>query len=432
VLRFALVAFFQHAYHYSTTTTRRIIPEREREKERVAMRLLSSSLTTLTKTTLSSFGRLSRRRFRRLSTSSSRFVQRRNDDKIQTRNNGALFFAMMSPVVVLIDGGSGGGATMMTTTTQFVMRMGVDATLAASIALAAMHSYARSNDDDDDLDENDDDENENDLRTRWTVASLVALLPVFGVVSWILPRVSVGSWEVEETSEEEAKRQKRCALYAAMYLASYAAFGGFDVTRKETWVVTALSFAHFQIESPFGALKKRNAKEEQDETGTFAIEEIAASLKASVLGGASSNSSSSGSNSRSSSSNRSSSVTGAEKRRDAERSNSSFAKHLGEYLGELQVQLRNLPMDVEEGRIRAQIEREIDATEQMLEREKSIASDEIEKWDRKWMLRRMKKPELIETCKRNGIKGYSRLNKMDIVEMIEKFEEQEEASVEEA
>ena len=398
------------------------------------MRLLSSSLTTLTKTTLSSFGRLSRRRFRRLSTSSSRFsVQRRNDDKIQTRrNNGALFFAMMSPVVVLIDGGSGGGATMMTTTTQFVMRMGVDATLAASIALAAMHSYARSNDDDDDdLDENDDDENENDLRTRWTVASLVALLPVFGVVSWILPRVSVGSWEVEETSEEEAKRQKRCALYAAMYLASYAAFGGFDVTRKETWVVTALSFAHFQIESPFGALKKRNAKEEQDETGTFAIEEIAASLKASVLGGASSNSSS-GSNSRSSSSNRSSSVTGAEKRRDAERSNSSFAKHLGEYLGELQVQLRNLPMDVEEGRIRAQIEREIDATEQMLEREKSIASDEIEKWDRKWMLRRMKKPELIETCKRNGIKGYSRLNKMDIVEMIEKFEEQEEASVEEA
>lgn len=334
---------------------------------------------------------------------------------------------MMSPV--LIDDGSG-GATMMTTT-QFVVRMGVDATLAASIALAAMHSYARSNDDDDDLDENDDDENENDLRTRWTVASLVALLPVFGVVSWILPRVSVGSWEVEETSEEEAKRQKRCALYAAMYLASYAAFGGFDVTRKETWVVTALSFAHFQIESPFGALKKRNAKEEQDETGTFAIEEIAASLKASVLGGASSNSSS-GSNSRSSSSNRSSSVTGAEKRRDAERSNSSFAKHLGEYLGELQVQLRNLPMDVEEGRIRAQIEREIDATEQMLEREKSIASDEIEKWDRKWMLRRMKKPELIETCKRNGIKGYSRLNKMDIVEMIEKFEEQEEASVEEA
>ena len=389
------------------------------------MRFLSSSLTTLTKTT-SSFGR-PRRRKRRLST--SRFVQR-NDDTFQTR--GALFFAMMSPVV-LIDGGSGGGATMMTTT-QFVVRMGVDATLAASIALAAMHSYARSNDDDDDLDENDDDENENDLRTRWTVASLVALLPVFGVVSWILPRVSVGSWEVEETSEEEAKRQKRCALYAAMYLASYAAFGGFDVTRKETWVVTALSFAHFQIESPFGALKKRNAKEEQDETGTFAIEEIAASLKASVLGGASSNSSS-GSNSRSSSSNRSSgssSVTGAEKRRDAERNNSSFAKHLGEYLGELQVQLRNLPMDVEEGRIRAQIEREIDATEQMLEREKSIASDEIEKWDRKWMLRRMKKPELIETCKRNGIKGYSRLNKMDIVEMIEKFEEQEEASVEEA
>ena len=32
---------------------------------------------------------------------------------------------------------------MTTTTTQFVVRMGVDATLAASIALAAMHSYKR-------------------------------------------------------------------------------------------------------------------------------------------------------------------------------------------------------------------------------------------------------------------------------------------------
>ena len=59
----------------------------------------------------------------------------------------------------------------------------------------------------------------------------------------------------------------------------------------------------------------------------------------------------------------------------------------------------------------------------MLEKEKSIASDEIEKWDRKWMLRRMRKPELIETCKQNGIKGYSRLNKMEIVEMIERFED---------
>jgi hypothetical protein len=95
---------------------------------------------------------------------------------------------------------------------------------------------------------------------------------------------------------------------------------------------------------------------------------------------------------------------------------------LGEYIGELQVQLRNLPMDVQEGRIRAQIEREILATEEILEKEKSIAADEIEKWDRKWMLRRMKKPELIETCKQNGIKGYSRLNKIEIVELIERFE----------
>jgi hypothetical protein len=35
----------------------------------------------------------------------------------------------------------------------------------------------------------------------------------------------------------------------------------------------------------------------------------------------------------------------------------------------------------------------------------------------------MRKPELIETCKQNGIKGYSRLNKMEIVEMIERFED---------
>ena len=49
---------------------------------------------------------------------------------------------------------------MTTTTTQFVVRMGVDATLAASIAPPRCTLQKRSNDDDDDLDENDDDENE--------------------------------------------------------------------------------------------------------------------------------------------------------------------------------------------------------------------------------------------------------------------------------
>ena len=96
------------------------------------------------------------------------------------------------------------------------------------------------------------------------------------------------------------------------------------------------------------------------------IEEIAASLKASLLG----------------TSNSSKGIVKAEEKgRKIEESGgtaavkSSFAKHLGEYIGELQVQLQNLPTDVQEGRIRAQIEREIEATEQMLEKEKSIASD---------------------------------------------------------
>ena len=299
----------------------------------------------------------------------------------------------------------------------------LDATLTSAIALSVLYSYyyisSSSNVDDDD----DDDDGGDDLRTRWTVASFLSLLPIFGSMSWFLPQLSFGSWEAEAKSEGELKRQKRFSVYALVYFISYARFGGFDLTRKETWFVAATCFAHTQIESPFGLLKPErkvlmkgfDGDEEEDiNENRIVIEEIAASLKASLLG----------------TSNSSKGIVKAEEKgRKIEESGgaaavkSSFAKHLGEYIGELQVQLQNLPTDVQEGRIRAQIEREIEATEQMLEKEKSIASDEIEKWDRKWMLRRMRKPELIETCKQNGIKGYSRLNKMEIVEMIERFED---------
>ena len=298
----------------------------------------------------------------------------------------------------------------------------LDATLTSAIALSVLYSYyyisSPSNVDDDD-----DDGDGDDLRTRWTVASFLSFLPIFGSMSWFLPQLSFGSWEAEAKSEGELKRQKRFSVYALVYFISYARFGGFDLTRKETWFVAVTCFAHTQIESPFGLLKPErkvlmkgfDGDEEEDiNENRIVIEEIAASLKASLLG----------------TSNSSKGIVKAEEKgRKIEESGgaaavkSSFAKHLGEYIGELQVQLQNLPTDVQEGRIRAQIEREIEATEQMLEKEKSIASDEIEKWDRKWMLRRMRKPELIETCKQNGIKGYSRLNKMEIVEMIERFED---------
>jgi len=297
----------------------------------------------------------------------------------------------------------------------------LDATLTSAIALSVLYSYYNSSKSSV-VDDDDDDDDKSDLRTRWTVASFLSLLPIFGALSWFLPQLSFGSWEAEAKSEGELKRQKRFSMYALVYFISYARFGGFDLTRKETWFVAATCFAHTQIESPFGLLKPENKvlmkgfdgdEEEDINENRIVIEEIAASLKAILLGSNSSKGI----------------VKAEEKGRKIEESGgtaavkSSFAKHLGEYIGELQVQLQNLPTDVQEGRIRAQIEREIEATEQMLEKEKSIASDEIEKWDRKWMLRRMRKPELIETCKQNGIKGYSRLNKMDIVEMIERFED---------
>lgn len=322
----------------------------------------------------------------------------------------------------------------------------LDATAAGSIALSVLYSYYDNSivraSDGIDHDDDEDDDDESDLRTRWTVSSCLALLPIFGAASWFLPQLSVGAWEVEQKSEEEVQRQKRFGAYAVAYLLGYARFGGFDLARKETWLVALMCFAHTQIESPFGLLKPKSrgnllnsegGNKEIDGDGEnvdenkIVIEEIAASLKASLLlvGGANNKSNLSDSSS-------SSSSKGEERRnsdvmddRDSAMNakKSSFAKHLGEYIGELQVQLRNLPMDVQEGRIRAQIEREILATEEMLEKEKSIAADEIEKWDRKWMLRRMKKPELIETCKQNGIKGYSRLNKIEIVELIERFEQ---------
>jgi len=98
-----------------------------------------------------------------------------------------------------------------------------------------------------------------------------------------------------------------------------------------------------------------------------------------------------------------------------------FAKRLGEYIGELEVQLKNLPIDIQEGRLRAEIEREIEATEEILIREKTIADDEIEKWDQRWILRRLSKKELLDLSRSYGLKGHSKLNKIELIRMIENF-----------
>ena len=82
----------------------------------------------------------------------------------------------------------------------------LDATLTSAIPLSVLYSYyyisSSSKLDDDDYD----DDGGDDLRTRWTVASFLSLLPIFGSMSWFLPQLSFGSWEAEAKSEGELKR----------------------------------------------------------------------------------------------------------------------------------------------------------------------------------------------------------------------------------
>ena len=298
-----------------------------------------------------------------------------------------------------------------------MMREGVDVALVSAVALSMFTSYSY---DDSDSGRNSSVDYDDDRDMIWTIAQVVSLIPVVSVISWIAPNIAVGRWEQNERSDRENERARRMVAFAGVYFLCFARFG-FDFARKETWIVTLMSFVHLKfLESPRrsdGGGDDDYNDDDSNMNNNISLM-IAKDIRESVVVNNTNTNNSRGSITIKEDSS-SSSSKGEEVVREEVRNR--FAKRLGEYIGELEVQLKNLPIDIQEGRLRAEIEREIEATEEILIREKTIADDEIEKWDQRWILRRLSKKELLDLSRSYGLKGHSKLNKIELIRMIENF-----------
>jgi uncharacterized membrane protein YgaE (UPF0421/DUF939 family) len=75
---------------------------------------------------------------------------------------------------------------------------------------------------------------------------------------------------------------------------------------------------------------------------------------------------------------------------------------------------------VREGKIRAKIEEEERETLEALERERALAEEEISEWDAKFELRTMTRDQLVEIARENNMRGYSKLRRGELLEMVER------------
>jgi hypothetical protein len=93
---------------------------------------------------------------------------------------------------------------------------------------------------------------------------------------------------------------------------------------------------------------------------------------------------------------------------------------VGRAIGAGQIKARRLREEVREGKIRAKIEEEERETLEALERERALAEEEISEWDAKFELRTMTRDQLVEIARENNMRGYSKLRRGELLEMVER------------
>jgi hypothetical protein len=93
---------------------------------------------------------------------------------------------------------------------------------------------------------------------------------------------------------------------------------------------------------------------------------------------------------------------------------------VGRAIGAGQIKARRLREEVREGKMRAKIEEEERETLEALERERALAEEEISEWDAKFELRTMTRDQLVEIARENNMRGYSKLRRGELLEMVER------------
>ena len=93
---------------------------------------------------------------------------------------------------------------------------------------------------------------------------------------------------------------------------------------------------------------------------------------------------------------------------------------VGRAIGATQIAAAKLREEVEEGKIRAIIEQDAKAESERLERERTLAAEEIDAWDERFELRTMTRDGLLAIARERGMRGYSKLRRGELLEAVER------------
>ena len=266
------------------------------------------------------------------------------------------------------------------------------------------------------------DEDGGDLNLRWTVASVVGCIPLLAWCSWLLPAISLGSWDDEEA---RGMSKQKALAFAGAYFLAFAAHG-FNPSDSATWLVTLMCAAHIQIERTVAldtidvdATMVGSVRPEGKTPSDWASTEHHAPArsqkgKGMVLGLL---------NPRSQSSEAASNNTSI-----TETTPVKSAVNVGRALGQVSVAAKQFGASVREGKMQAEIEQEALRTQQALDQESQILSSELEDWDVRFRLRTMTKPQLLNIARQRGLKRFSKLTKPQLIARLEREVIEEDAN----
>jgi hypothetical protein len=280
-----------------------------------------------------------------------------------------------------------------------------------------------------------------DAGLRWGVAGVVSVIPAFGFLAWLLPAMAEDPPAANPDRSDAstppavaASARTRYLACAALYAVAYAAHG-FDPSDAAVWAATAANAANLQLER------------------VFAEAEDASSRRALAA---------SSSNLRKPSKKRIEKTSKRFAEADAARGEGAGAgdwaggedplpllpframdvrlpeglpslpsvrapevpeitvESVGRAIGATQIAAARLREEVEEGKIRAVIERDARAESERLERERAFAAEEIHAWDERFELRTMTRDGLLAIARERGMRGYSKLRRGELLEAVER------------
>ena len=287
-----------------------------------------------------------------------------------------------------------------------------------------------------------------DAGLRWGVAGVVSVIPAFGFLAWLLPAMAEDPPAANPDRSDAsipptvaASARTRYLACAALYAVAYAAHG-FDPSNAAVWAATFANAANLQLEgvaaearasrrralaASSSNLRKPSKKriEKRFAEADAARGEGAGAVSGSGSGGVPGGDWAGGEDPLPSLPFRALDL----RLPDGLPSLPSVrapevpeitVESVGRAIGATQIAAARLREEVEEGKMRAVIERDAKTESERLERERAFAAEEINAWDERFELRTMTRDGLLAIARERGMRGYSKLRRRELLEAVER------------